>query len=62
MDCDALLKEVADVERLTGRLNLGSATPRDLVALRRSLEQVPRIREMLANCQSSLLRVLIRLN
>ncbi len=53
-----LLKEVADVERLTGRLNLGSATPRDLVALRRSLEQVPRIREILANCQASLLHVL----
>jgi DNA mismatch repair protein MutS len=45
-----LLKEVADVERLTGRLNLGSATPRDLVALRRSLDQVPRIREILARC------------
>jgi DNA mismatch repair protein MutS len=54
----SLLKEVADVERLTGRLNLGSATPRDLVALRRSLEQIPRIREILANCQSSLLQVL----
>ncbi|HMG73495.1 MAG TPA: DNA mismatch repair protein MutS [Pyrinomonadaceae bacterium] len=53
-----LLKEVADVERLTGRLNLGSATPRDLVALRRSLDQVPRIREILANCSSSLLQVL----
>jgi len=53
-----LFKEVADVERLTGRLNLGSATPRDLVALRRSLDQVPRIREILANCSSSLLQVL----
>ena len=53
-----LLKEVADVERLTGRLNLGSATPRDLVALRRSLDQVPRIREILARCTSSLLQVL----
>ncbi len=53
-----LLKEVADVERLTGRLNLGSATPRDLLALRRSLDQVPRIREILANCSSSLLQVL----
>jgi DNA mismatch repair protein MutS len=53
-----LLKEVADVERLTGRLNLGSATPRDLVALRRSLDQVPRIREILARCVSSLLQVL----
>jgi DNA mismatch repair protein MutS len=52
------LKEVADVERLTGRLNLGSATPRDLVALRRSLDQVPQVRETLANSQSSLLQVL----
>src|SRR6267143_4360726 len=53
-----LLKEVADVERLTGRLNLGSATPRDLVAMHRSLDQVPRIREILTNCSSSLLQVL----
>jgi DNA mismatch repair protein MutS len=53
-----LLKEIADVERLTGRLNLGSATPRDLVALRRSLDQVPQIREALANADSSLLQVL----
>src|SRR4030095_9446957 len=54
----ALLKEVADVERLTGRLNLGSATPRDLVALQRSLDQVPAARETLKNAQSSLLQVL----
>ena len=53
-----LLKEVADLERLTGRLNLGSATPRDLVALRRSLDQVPRIRETFAHAESSLLQVL----
>ena len=53
-----LLKEVSDVERLTGRLNLGSATPRDLVALRRSLDQVPNIREALASADSSLLQVL----
>jgi DNA mismatch repair protein MutS len=53
-----LLKEVADVERLTGRLNLGSATPRDMVALRRSLDQVPRIREILVKCSASLLQVL----
>src|SRR5205807_2546515 len=53
-----LLKEVADVERLTGRLNLGSTTPRDLVALRRSLDQVPEVREALINSDSSLLQVL----
>jgi len=53
-----LLKEVADVERLAGRLNLGSGTPRDLQGLRRSLDQVPRVREILARCDSSLLQVL----
>ncbi len=53
-----LLKEVADVERLAGRLNLGSMTPRDLVALRRSLDQVPQVREVLTTSESALLQVL----
>jgi DNA mismatch repair protein MutS len=52
------LKEVADLERLTGRLNLGSATPRDLNALRTSLDRVPGVRELLVNAASSLLQVL----
>ena len=52
------LKEVADIERLSGRLNLGSATPRDLVALGHSLDQAPRIRELLSNSQAALLEVL----
>jgi DNA mismatch repair protein MutS len=52
------LKDVADLERLTGRLNLGSATPRDLAALRSSLNRVPVIRELLLNATSSLLQVL----
>jgi len=54
----ALLKEVADVERLAGRLSMSSGGPRDLVALRRSLDQVPQVRETLAASQSSLLQVL----
>jgi DNA mismatch repair protein MutS len=54
----ALLKEVADLERLTGRLNMNSASPRDLNALLRSLDQVPQIRLALANSVSSLLQVL----
>jgi DNA mismatch repair protein MutS len=52
------LKEVSDLERLTGRVNLGSASPRDLNAIRRSLEQVPQIRTELADAESSLLQVL----
>lgn len=54
----ALLKDVADLERLTGRISLGSATPRDLNAILRSLDQVPPIRKVLADAQSSLLQVL----
>ncbi len=52
------LKDVTDLERLTGRLNLGSASPRDLVALKRSLTQVPPIRQLLSGSQSSLLQVI----
>jgi DNA mismatch repair protein MutS len=54
----SLLKEVSDLERLIGRISLGSATPRDLNAILRSLYQVPAIRENLAAMQSSLLQVL----
>ncbi len=54
----ALLKEVADLERLTGRLNMNSASPRDLNALERSLNQVPLIRQALSDSQSSLLQIL----
>ena len=54
----SLLKEISDLERLIGRISFGSATPRDLNAILRSLYQVPAIREVLAPLQSSLLQVL----
>jgi DNA mismatch repair protein MutS len=54
----AALREVADLERLTGRINMGTAGARDLAALRRSLEQVPSIQETLSDSRSSLLQVL----
>ena len=53
-----LLKEVSDLERLIGRISLGSATPRDLNAILRSLNQVPAIRESLTAMQSSLVQIL----
>ncbi|HET6977602.1 MAG TPA: DNA mismatch repair protein MutS [Pyrinomonadaceae bacterium] len=55
----SLLKEVSDLERLIGRISLGSATPRDLCAILKSLNQVPAIREVLRNADSSLLEVLL---
>ena len=54
----ALLKEVSDLERLNGRINLGSATPRDVNGIQRSLNQIPHVRALLADAQSSLLQVL----
>jgi len=54
----SLLKEVSDLERVLGRISLGSATPRDLIAMLRSLNQVPQIREALIGLDSSLLQVL----
>jgi DNA mismatch repair protein MutS len=54
----SLLKEVSDLERLIGRISFGSASPRDLNAILRSLYQVPAVRENLAAMPSSLLQIL----
>ena len=53
-----LLKQVSDLERLTGRLNMNSAGPRDLQALKHSLDQVPLLRRALSDSGASLLQVL----
>jgi DNA mismatch repair protein MutS len=53
-----LIKNVADLERLTGRLNLGQTNPRDLISIKNSLEQTPLIGEALADARSLLLQVL----
>lgn len=53
-----LLKEVSDLERLVGRLNLGTASPRDLLALNRSLSRAPFVNQTLSDAQSLLLQVL----
>jgi DNA mismatch repair protein MutS len=52
------LKQVADLERLMGRISLGRATPRDLVALKTSANCIPNIKELLADATSSLLEIL----
>lgn len=53
-----LLKEVADLERLIGRLNMNTASPRDLLALSRSLSQIPQVKKTLSDANASLLQVL----
>jgi DNA mismatch repair protein MutS len=46
-ELSAALAEVYDLERLAGRATLGVASPRDLVALARSLHRLPGIRALL---------------
>lgn len=41
------MQSILDLERLTSRVTLGFATPRDLLALRESLEQIPIVRTFL---------------
>ncbi|HEV2386004.1 MAG TPA: DNA mismatch repair protein MutS [Candidatus Acidoferrales bacterium] len=46
------LAGILDLERLTSRVTLGVATPRDLVALRHSLARLPLVRGFLGRCSS----------
>lgn len=41
------LKQIGDVERVLGRVALGSARPRDLVLLRQACAQIPTLRQLL---------------
>lgn len=49
------LKGISDVERLAGKVGTGRVAPRDLAALRRSLERLPALREAGAGAASPLL-------
>lgn len=53
-----VLREVADLERLGGRLSMGVGNARDLKSLGHSLTLLPQLAAVLGRCQSPLLRVL----
>ena len=53
------LKSVHDLERLIGRIALGTAGPRELVSLRQSLDVVPRVKMLLDQCQAPLMHSLL---
>ncbi len=52
------LRSVQDLERLTSRIALSTAGPRDLVALRVSAAAVPRVAHLLSPCEAPLVRSL----
>ena len=45
----AALKPLADLERLVNRIIAGHAQPRDLVAMRSTLEQLPKVKEVISD-------------
>ena len=53
-----LLKPSVDVERITARIALRSARPRDLSGLRDTLAQLPQLHTLLASCDAPLIRSL----
>ena len=52
------LASILDLERLLAKVTLGSATPREMLALGRSLDAVPKLREGLSKCTSARLEVI----
>jgi DNA mismatch repair protein MutS len=55
-DARELLKEIADIERIVGRVNLGLASPRDLWALRQSLQALPRFAAVITSLNADALQ------
>ena len=55
MEIRELLKRVYDIERLMGKIILGTANCRDLIALKNSIGQVPYLKEILSGCSSGLI-------
>ncbi len=47
-----LLSQMNDIERLNGRNSTGTSTPRDLVALKKSLQLLPQLKESLSRLTS----------
>ncbi len=55
MELREIFKRIYDIERLMGKVVLGSANCRDLIALKNSLMQLPYIKDILATCDSELI-------
>ena len=54
-----VLKDVHDLERLIARISLGTASPRDLVALGQSISLIPLVTGAVGECQAPLIKSLL---
>lgn len=58
----ALMENIHDIERITGRIGLGAGNARDLTALSVSLSQLPKIKDLLAGRRPALSALLSDIN
>ncbi|MFA4967283.1 MAG: DNA mismatch repair protein MutS [Candidatus Margulisiibacteriota bacterium] len=58
----AQIKNISDVERVTGRIASESANAKDLVALKQSLEMLPKLKHLLGPVKSKLLKDIHQVN
>ena len=58
----AALKTVADIERVTNRISSGQVLPRELVALRSSLQKIPSIRNLFGSTDSLTLELINKIH
>lgn len=57
-DIADLLKKVYDIERLVGKISYGNAKARDLISLKNSVKQLPELKKIMSNTESTLLKEL----
>ncbi len=57
-----VLRQVGDLERILARLALRTARPRDLARMRHALQQLPLLRELLADVDSQPVQKIAREN
>jgi DNA mismatch repair protein MutS len=55
-DLRKILSSIQDVERLLAKVSLGTAAPREMLALGKSLAQLPKLAEVASNLDTPLLR------
>lgn len=56
------IKNISDIERAVGRIASGTANAKDLIALKESLRLLPKLKGLLSNAQSQMLKELCQLS
>lgn len=59
-DLSEALSKTYDISRITGRLSLGNASPRDLLALKETATNLPQIEYLLSGTKSAMLSSLLK--